>query len=51
MAKGHCLPQVWVRHASGVDASAVFFELPHKLRQELAWEANRGLMAVLPLFA
>ena len=43
--------QVWVKHASFGDTSQMFFELPHKLRQELAWEMNRGAMDELPFFA
>lgn len=40
-----------MRHAA-VQACAVdrFCELPHALRQEVAWESNRSLLRRLPLF-
>ena len=45
------LSQVWVCHASSMgDARQLFGELPHQLRQEIAWELNRPVMERLPLF-
>ena len=42
---------VWVRHAAAqANASERFLELPHALRQEVAWEANRRLLGRLSLF-
>ena len=40
--------QVWVKHAEVADASQLFFELPHKLRQEIAWELNRAVFEQVP---
>jgi hypothetical protein len=45
------LLQVWVKHAQVADATQLFFELPHKLRQEIAWELNKGVLDQVPFFA
>ncbi|GAB4813507.1 hypothetical protein N2152v2_000553 [Parachlorella kessleri] len=39
---------VWVKHAQVADATQLFFELPHKLRQEIAWELNKAIFEQLP---
>ena len=42
---------VWLAHqAARANAVERFLELPHALRQEVAWEANRKLLQRLPLF-
>ncbi len=42
---------VWLRHAAArTSVVERFQELPHVLRQEVAWEQNRRLLARLPLF-
>ncbi len=42
---------VWLRHAAArSNVQQQFLELPHGLRQEVAWELNRALLTRLPLF-
>lgn len=42
---------VWLRHAAArANVQQQFLELPHALRQEVAWELNKALLTRLPLF-
>eukprot|EP00887_Chlorella_sp_A99_P000211 scaffold13.g211.t1 len=43
---------VWARHSSAMaDCTELFGELPHALRQDIAWELNRAVLFDLPLFS
>jgi hypothetical protein len=42
---------VWLRHAAArSNAVEQFQDLPHALRQEVAWQQNQRLLTTLPLF-
>lgn len=42
---------MWLKHAAArANVQQQFLELPHALRQEVAWELNRALLTRLPLF-